>query len=48
MKTINFYFNFTSISFLAKAENVTDFQIEGMSVGDSLLEYYIEKQILEN
>lgn len=28
-----------------KADDVRDFQIEGMSVGDSLLDYYTEKEI---
>ena len=28
-----------------KADDISDFQIEGMSVGDSLLDYYSEKQI---
>ena len=46
-KLLIFILILLSISFLAKAENVTDFQIEGMSVGDSLLKYYTEKQILE-
>ncbi len=36
-----------NIIFIAKAEDVTDFQIEGMSVGDSLLDYYSEKEILK-
>ena len=29
----------------AKADNIKDFQIEGISLGDSLLEYYSEKYI---
>ncbi len=36
-----------NITFIAKAENIRDFQIEGMSVGDSLLDYYSEKEILK-
>ncbi len=28
-----------------KADDIRDFQIEGMSVGDSLLDYYSEKEI---
>ena len=46
-KLLIFFLILLSISFLAKAEDVSDFQIEGMSVGDSLLEYYTEKQIIE-
>ena len=30
------------------AEDLSDFQIEGMSIGDSLLEYFSEKEILSN
>ena len=29
---------------LTKADDIKDFQIEGMSVGDSLLDYYSEKK----
>jgi hypothetical protein len=29
----------------ANADNIKDFQIEGMSIGDSLLKYYSEKDI---
>ena len=29
----------------AKADNISDFQIEGISIGDSLLKYYSEKDI---
>ena len=29
----------------AKADNISDFQIEGMSIGDSLLKFYSEKEI---
>ena len=28
-----------------KADDIRDFQIEGISVGDSLLDYYSEKEI---
>ena len=28
-----------------RADDIRDFQIEGMSVGDSLLDYYSEKEI---
>ena len=37
-----FIFSFQSLS---KAEDVMDFEIEGMSVGDSLLKYFDEKPI---
>ena len=30
------------------AEDIADFQIEGMSVGDSLLDYFKEEEILNN
>ena len=30
------------------AEDISDFQIEGISVGDSLLDYFTETQILKN
>ena len=30
------------------ADDIRDFQIEGMSVGDSLLDYFTEKEILKN
>ena len=30
------------------ADDISDFQIEGMSLGDSLLEYFSEKEILSN
>ncbi len=29
----------------SKADNITDFQIEGMSVGDSALDYYTESEL---
>jgi hypothetical protein len=32
----------------SQADDIRDFQIEGMSIGDSLLDYYSEKFILEN
>ena len=31
-----------------KADNIRDFQIEGMSIGDSLLDYFSEKEIEKN
>ena len=30
------------------AEDISDFQIEGMSIGDSLLDYFSEKEILKD
>ena len=33
------------LSFNANADDIKDFQIEGMSVGDSLLDFYDEKKI---
>ena len=37
-----------SIQTLSKADDIRDFEIEGMSIGDSLLEYVTEKEILNN
>ena len=34
-----------SIQPLSKADDIRDFQIEGMSIGDSLLDYYPQKEI---
>ena len=31
-------------SYLAVAEEISDFQIEGMSIGDSALDYFSEEQ----
>ena len=38
---------FLTLSFqtLTKADDVSDFQIEGMSIGDSLLDFYSENEI---
>ena len=33
---------------LAKADDIKDFQIEGMSIGDSALDYFTEKEIKDN
>ena len=33
---------------LANADDIRDFQIEGMSIGDSLLDYFSEEQIKNN
>ena len=32
----------------SQADDIRDFQIEGMSIGDSLLDYYSEKDIKNN
>ena len=32
----------------SQADDIRDFQIEGMSIGDSLLDYFSEKEIQEN
>ena len=37
---------FISFQTLSKAEDIKDFQIEGMSIGDSLLDYFSEEEIL--
>ena len=34
-----------SFQSLTKADDIRDFQIEGMSIGDSLLDYFSEKEI---
>jgi len=34
-----------SLQSITKADDIRDFQIEGMSIGDSLLNYYSEKEI---
>ena len=38
----------TFITLPSKADNIKDFQIEGMSIGDSLLDYMSEEEILNN
>ena len=40
---LTLFFNFQS---LTKAENISDFEIEGISIGDSLLDYLSEKEII--
>ena len=37
-----------SLQSLANADDITDFEIEGMSIGDSLLNYFTEEEIKEN
>ena len=32
----------------SEADDIGDFQIEGMSVGDSLLDYFSEEEIISN
>jgi len=32
----------------SQADDIRDFQIEGMSVGDSLLDYFSEEEIIKN
>ena len=39
------YLFFISISVPAISENISDFEIEGMSIGDSLLDYYSKSEI---
>jgi len=37
-----------SFQSLTKADDISDFQIEGMSIGDSLLDYFSEEEIKNN
>ena len=37
-----------SFQSLTKADDISDFEIEGMSIGDSLLDYFSEEEIKEN
>jgi len=37
-----------SFQSLSKADDITDFQIEGMSIGDSALDYFTEDEITKN
>ena len=37
---------FLSLVSYSRAENIKDFQIEGFSIGDSLLDFFNNKQIL--
>jgi len=39
---------FISFQSLSKADDITDFQIEGISIGDSLLDFYQENEINKN
>ena len=36
---------FISFQSLSKADDISDFQIEGMSIGDSLLDYMSKEEI---
>ena len=47
MKRLLLIFIFTlSFQSLSKADDIRDFEIEGMSIGDSALDYFSEKEIL--
>ena len=50
MKKLSAYLFLILFSFLAPsfADDISDFQIEGMSVGDSLLDYFSKKEIKDN
>ena len=37
-----------SFQTLTKADDIKDFQIEGMSIGDSLLDFYSKSKIISN
>ena len=37
-----------SLQTLIKADDIKDFEIEGISIGDSLLDYFSKKEILDN
>ena len=37
-----------SFQTLAKADDIRDFEIEGISIGDSLLDYFTQNEILKN
>ncbi len=44
---ITFIFIF-SFQYLTKADDIRDFEIEGISIGDSLLNFFSEEQIMSN
>jgi len=48
MKKLSTYLFLILFSFqtLSLADDISDFQIEGMSIGDSLLDYFSEEEIL--
>ena len=37
-----------SLQSLTKADDISEFEIEGMSIGKSILDYYSEKEIKKN
>ena len=37
-----------SLQSWTKADDIRDFEIEGISIGDSLLDFYSEKEIKQN
>tara|TARA_B100000683_G_scaffold249569_1_gene263850 strand:- start:304 stop:639 length:336 start_codon:yes stop_codon:yes gene_type:complete len=43
-----FYLIFFSISVHAIGEDISDFEIEGMSVGNSMLDYFSKEEIFES
>tara|TARA_B100001996_G_scaffold363901_1_gene332509 strand:- start:255 stop:569 length:315 start_codon:yes stop_codon:yes gene_type:complete len=43
--TISIFLIIFSLQSLTKADDIRDFEIEGMSIGDSLLEYFSEEEI---
>ena len=45
--SLTFLILFLCFQFISKAEDVSDFEIEGMSIGESLLDFMSEKQINE-
>ena len=45
--SLTFLIFFLCFQFISKAEDVSDFEIEGMSIGESLLDFMSEKQINE-
>ena len=50
MKKLSTYLFLVLFSFSAPsfADDISEFQIEGMSIGDSLLDYFSKKQIINN
>jgi len=46
--TLIFLILFFYSNFLSKADDIKDFEIEGMGIGDSLLNFFNEKQIIDN
>ena len=50
MKKLSTYLFLIFFSFqtLSLADDITDFQVEGMSVGDSLLDYFSKEEIKNN